>query len=55
MIKLLKNGTLEIIKTYSSFEEVILDLKHEKGSGKYLIEYANNIYGVETFLNKYNN
>ena len=55
MIKLLENGTLTVLRTYGTFEEAILDLRCKMGSGKYLIEYANNRYGVETFLNKYNN
>ena len=54
MIKLLENGTLKVLRTYTNIEEARFDLIHKKG-GECLVEYNNNIYGVKTFLENINN
>ena len=54
MIKLLENGTLTVLRTYTSIEEARFDVIW-KSSEKYLVEYDNKIYSINKFLKLINN
>ena len=54
MIKLLENGTLTVLRTYTSIEEARLNVIW-KSSEKYLVEYDNKIYSINRFLELTNN
>ena len=55
MIKLLENGTLTVLRTYTSIEEARFDVIW-KSSEKYLVEYNDNkIYSINKFLELTNN
>ena len=53
-IKLLENGTLKVLRTYTSVEEARFDVIW-KSSEKYLVEYDNKIYSINKFLELTNN
>ena len=55
MIKLLENGTLKVLRTYTNMEEARLNVIW-KSSEKYLVEYNDNeIYSINKFLELTNN
>ena len=54
MIKLLENGTLAVLRTYTSVEEARFDVIW-KSSEKYLVEYNDKIYSINKFLELINN
>ena len=54
MIKLLENGTLTVLRTYTSVEEARFDVIW-KSSEKYLVEYNDKIYSINKFLELINN
>ena len=54
MIKLLENGTLKVLRTYTSVEEERFEVIW-KSSEKYLVEYDNKIYSINKFLELTNN
>ena len=54
MIKLLENGTLKVLRTYTNMEEARFDVIW-KSSEKYLVEYDNKIYSINRFLELTNN
>ena len=54
MIKLLENGTLKVLRTYTSVEEARFDVIW-KSSEKYLVEYNDKIYSINKFLELINN
>ena len=53
-IKLLENGTLKVLRTYTNMEEARLNVIW-KSSEKYLVEYDNKIYSINKFLELTNN
>ena len=54
MIKLLENGTLKVLRTYTNMEEARFDVIW-KSSEKYLVEYNDKIYSINKFLELINN
>ena len=43
MIKLLENGTLEVVKVYNTIYSARMDLR-QRDKEKYLVEYCDSIY-----------
>lgn len=49
MIKLITNGSLEVVKVYNTIYSARMDLR-QRNAEKYLIEYCDKIYGINRFL-----
>ena len=49
MIKLLENGTLEVVKVYNTIYSARMDLR-QRDKEKYLVEYCDSIYSIGKFF-----
>ena len=49
MIKLITNGTLEVVKVYNTIYSARMDLR-QRDKEKYLVEYYDSIYSIGNFF-----
>lgn len=49
MIKLITNGSLEVVKVYNTIYSARMDLR-QRNAEKYLVEYCDRIYSINGFL-----
>lgn len=49
MIKLITNGSLEVVKVYNTMYSARMDLR-QRNAEKYLVEYCDRIYSIGKFF-----
>lgn len=49
MIKLITNGSLEVVKVYNTIYSARMDLR-QRDREKYLVEYCDRIYSIGNFF-----